>query len=107
VVRGASPDERAVLDALRDLRWIPDTTPEHVIARIADLFRSNRISFERVARFARREPPRVRALLGAIGTSIGAGPHLLEKLKGSLNPMTHFSLGLSDKLETAREWNIR
>jgi hypothetical protein len=107
VVRRASADERALLDALRDLRWIADTTPEHVIARIADLFRSKRVSFERVARFARREPPRVRALLGAIGSSIGADPHVLDGLKGSLNPMTHFSLGLSDKLETAREWNIR
>ncbi len=107
VVRGSSADERAVLDALRDLRWIPDTTPERVIARIADLFRSKRISFERVARFARKEPPRVRAVLGVIGTKIGARPHLLNELKGSLNPMTHFSLGLSDKLETARKWNIR
>lgn len=107
VVRSASADERAVLDALRDLRWIPDTTPANVSARIADLFRSNRVSFERVARFARREPPRVRAVLGAIGSSIGAGPNVLEELKRSLNPMTHFSLGLSDKLETARQWNIR
>jgi hypothetical protein len=106
-VRSASADERAVLDALRDLRWIPDTTPENVIARIGDLFRSNRVSFERVARFARREPPRVRAVLGAIGSSIGADPSALEELRGSLNPMTHFSLGLLDKLETAREWNIR
>jgi len=106
-VRGASADERAVLDALRDLRWIPDTTPENVIARIADLFRSNRVSFERVARFARREPPRVRAVLGAIGSSIGADPNILEEVKRSLNPMTHFSLGLSDKLEASREWNIR
>lgn len=107
VVGGASADERVVLDALRDLRWIPDTTPEHVIARVADLFRSKRVSFERVARFARREPPRVRAVLGAIGSSFGADQHILEVLKGSLNPLTRFSLGLSDKLETAREWNIR
>jgi len=106
-VRSASADERAVLDALRDVRWIPDTTPENVIARISDLFRSNRISFERVAHFARREPPRVRAVLGAIGSSIVADRNILEELKGSLNPMTHFSLGLSDKLATAREWNIR
>jgi len=106
-VRGASADEHAVLDALRDLRWIPDTTPVNVIARVCDLFRSNRISFARVARFARREPPRVRAVLGAIGSSIVADPNILEELKGSLNPMTHFSLRLSDKLATAREWNIR
>jgi hypothetical protein len=106
-VRSASADERAVLDALRDLRWIPDTTPENVIARVSDLFRSNRISFERVARFARWEPPRVRAVLGAIGSSIVADPDILEELKASLNPMTHFSLGLSNKLATARKWNIR
>ena len=106
-VRSASADERAVLDALRDLRRIPDTTPENVIARVSDLFRSNRISFARVARFARREPPRVRAVLGAIGSSIVADANILEELRGSLNPMTHFSLGLSDKLATAREWNIR
>ena len=106
-VRRATADDRAVLDALRDLRWIPDTTPENVIARVSDLFRSNRISFGRVARFARREPPRVRAVLGTIGSSIVADPDILEELKGSLNPMTHFSLGLSDKLATARKWNIK
>jgi len=107
VVRDTSADELAVLDALRDLRWIPDTTPEHVIARIGELFRARRVSFERVARFARREPPRVRALLGAIGSTIGARRKVLGGLKDSLNPLTHFSLGLSDKLENAREWNIR
>jgi len=106
-VRDASADERAMLDALRDLRWIPDTTPERVVARIGDLFRSRRVSFERVARFARREPPRVRAVLGAIGNAIGARRKVLEQLKASLNPMTHFSMGLSDKLDNAREWNIR
>ena len=106
-VRNTSADERAVLDALRDLRWISETTPEHVIARIGELFRSRRVSFERVARFARREPPRVRALLGAIGSAIGARRKVLGGLKESLNPMTHFSLGLSGKLANAREWNIR
>lgn len=106
-VRMATADERAVLDALRDLRWIPDTTPEHVVARIGELFRSRRVSFDRVARFARREPPRVRAVLGAIGNAIGARRKVLEELKRSLNPMTHYSLGLSDKLENAREWNVR
>jgi hypothetical protein len=107
VARGASADERAVLDALRDLRWIPDTTPARVVTRITDLFRSKRVSFERVARFSRRKPPRVRALLGAMGSSIGARRHLLDELRVSLNPRTHFSLGLSGKMKTAREWNIR
>jgi hypothetical protein len=46
-------------------------------------------------------------VLGAIGNSIGARRKALEKLKETLNPMTHYSLGLRDKLENAREWNIR
>ena len=107
VVRGTSADELAVLEALRDLRWIPDSTPERVLARIGELFRSRRVSFERVARFARKEPPRVRALLGAVGSTIGSRRKVLGGLKDSLNPLTHFSLGLSGKLENAREWNIR
>jgi len=106
-VRGSSADELAVLDALRDLRWIPDTTPERVLAKIGELFRTRRVSFERVVRFARKEPPRVRALLGAIGSAIGARRKILGGLKESLNPLTHFSLGLSGKLDNAREWNIR
>jgi hypothetical protein len=106
-VRGIRPDERAALDALRDVRRIPDSSPAEVVLRLANLFKSGRLSFERVARLSRKEPARVRALLGAIGSYIASDPVLLAELRKSLNPTTRFKLGMSTALPTARDWKIR
>ncbi len=51
-VHGLRSEERVVLDSLRDLRSIPDTTPEEVLPKIANLFRDARVSYERAARTA-------------------------------------------------------
>lgn len=106
-VRGMSNDERVSLDALRDLRRIPDTTPAEALSRLMDLFRTGRLSFDRVAIHSLNEPPRVRAMLGAIGSEIGASPHTLARLKKSLNPVTTFHVGLRESIPRAREWRIR
>ncbi len=106
-VRWLKPAERAVLDALRDLNSIPDTSPDESIRRIAELFRKNTLSFERVATASLREPPRVRALLGAIGTMLGENHVLLEKLRSTLNKTTKFKLGLSPFFPEAHAWGIR
>jgi hypothetical protein len=106
-VRGLAPQERAVLDALRDLRCIPGTSPAQALKRILSIFESGRMPFERVARLARKEPPRVRALLGAVGSMLGRDPTVLSELRRSLNPTTTFRLGIADALPTARTWNIR
>jgi len=106
-VRTVDVRERAVLDALRDLRRIPDTTPSEAIRAISDLFVAKRVSFNRVAHHALKEPPRVRALVGAIGSDLAGHGPILAKLKKSLNPTTTFRLGISEALPTAREWQIR
>ncbi len=106
-VRGISDDERASLDALRDLRRIPDTTPAEALSRVIALFRTGRLSFDRVARHSLNEPARVRAILGAIGSEIGANPRTLARLKRSLNPVTTFHVGLGESIPSAREWRIR
>lgn len=105
-VHGLKPEERVVLDSLRDLRSIPDTTPEEVLRKIANLFRDGRVSYERVARTARREPPRVRALVGLLGSMIGAEGGILEKLLASLNKTTKFRYGLVSVFPEARRWGI-
>jgi len=84
-LRGITPDERAAIDALRDLKWIPDSRPAESIHRLVELFRNGRLDFIRVAGAVRHEPPRVRALVGTIGTLISAEAELLNKLKASLN----------------------
>jgi hypothetical protein len=106
-VRGLSAEERAALDALRDLRLVPDTTPEATIRRLVDLCRNEKLSFAKMLRVAKAEPPRVRALLGLIGTLLGEPTQSLDTLRHSLNPLTTFRLGLKDAFPNAAEWNIR
>jgi hypothetical protein len=105
-VYGLKPEERIVLDSLRDLRSIPDTRPEEVLRKIAALFREGRVRYERVVRAARTEPPRVRALVGLLGTIIGADHAILEKLRSSLNKATKFKYGLVRVFPDARAWGI-
>lgn len=105
-LKGLSANERALFDALSDLRSVPDASPAEVVSRVRDLFREKRFSIKRLARHSRHEPPRVRAILGAIGSEIGTDSKTLATLKKSLNPMTTFHLGLSATLPSAREWRI-
>lgn len=106
-LRGLTVEERAALDALHDLRHVPDTTPHATIRRLVDLCRDGRLSFIRMMRAARLEPPRVRALLGLIGTLLGETPESLAPLQHSLNSLTVFKLGLSGAFPAAAGWNIR
>ena len=106
-VRGLLTEERAALDALRHLRHVPDTTPEAVIHRLVDLCREGRLSFARMARAAKWEPPRVRAMLGLIGTLLGESAETLAPLQGSLNSLTTFKLGLASTFRDTARWNIR
>jgi hypothetical protein len=104
---GMVPTERAVLDALRDINHISDTTPQEIVSRVIHLLSSGKLSFERLARFAlRSEPPRVRALLGAIGEYLDDSLTLLTPLRKSLNQTTMFKIKLGNSLPSARNWNV-
>ena len=105
--RAADPRVRTLFDALRDIRRIPDNSPREIILKVRDLFSSRKLSFNRVARLAKKEPPRVRAILGAIGSSLRLDPKVLADLKKSLNPTTTFRLGVGEVLPTAHAWGIR
>lgn len=105
-VEGFASSELATLDALKDLHRIPDATPADTIGRIMDLIRSRQLSLKRLARLARHEPPRVRALIGAIGGHLGA-EKTVAGLKKSLNPLTTFDLNIGAALPNAADWHIR
>lgn len=106
-VEGLESSELATLDALKDLRRIPGATPAETVERIVHLLESGRLSYTRLARLARHESPRVRALVGAIGIRIGAHPNVVARLKKSLNPLTTFHLNIGETLPTAKDWRIR
>jgi len=105
-VEGLGSSELAALDALKDLDRILDATPVATIGRIMDLIRSGRLPLKRLVRLARHEPPRVRALVDAIGSHLGAAK-TVARLKKSLNPLTNFAMSVSSFLPNAAEWQIR
>jgi hypothetical protein len=113
-VRGTTPaglhNERAVLDALRSLRRIPGATPAEVLHRILLLIKGGKLDAAALAKMARREPPRVRALVGALLEEAGADavpPSLLGELRRSLNPATRYRMPEAAAwLKSAASWGI-
>lgn len=105
------PNERAVLDALRALRRIPDATPGSVIDRVLALLKGRELDVPALLTMARGEPPRVRALLGTLLEE--AGPRVVPKaslneLRGSLNPLTSYQIPeAAARLKAAKTWGIR
>lgn len=113
--RGIRPAERTALDALRDVTRIPGASAGEVLRRLKTLLRSRQLDFARLARFARAEPPRVRALLGALGTDVRADgaaravrASALAELRAGLNPLTAYRLpGVDRVLRHATAWRIK
>jgi hypothetical protein len=68
---------------------------------------SDRARFKRLAKAALSEPPRVRAMLGALGEQAGAPAAALQDLRKSLNPISKFDFGLLSGLPNASEWQAR
>jgi len=96
-----------LLDALKDLRKIPDVDVGSAITILKErILQLEGKEISAIIGYALFYPPRVRALLGAILETAGPKP-ALHKLSESLNPFTEFRLGItSDQLSTAPKWRI-
>lgn len=98
--------EAALLDLLRQHGKASELSPEATTERMLKLV-SEKGRFERLLAVARSEPPRVRAMLGAIGQQIGKKPSLLRPLRATLNPLSKFDFGMLSGLAYAREWQAK
>lgn len=98
--------EAALLDFLRRGGRTGDLSPEETVRRTLALFRQPR-RFERLLAVAGSEPPRVRAMIGAIGQEIGKNPARLEALHATLNPLSRFDFGMLSGLRWARHWQAK
>lgn len=106
--KGIRAEERTTLDSLRDISKIPDTTPAQTISRLIHLVKHNQLNFARLVQFGLTEPPRVRALLGAIGDATGADSSLLLPLHKSLNPLSTYKIaGAATALSNSKKWHIQ
>lgn len=101
-----SQTDAAVLDFLRQAGQTGELSPTETIHRAMDLL-AERGRFERLLKVANSEPPRVRALLGALGERLGKKPTAIRQLRASLNPFSRFDFGSFAGLPNARAWQAK
>lgn len=101
-----NPEEGALIEMLRTRGRYSDIEPVGTIRRLLRIL-GTAGTFERIARSALDEPPRVRAMLGALGEELEANPRTLKRLRDSLNPLSTFDFGLLRDLPAAKKWQAR
>jgi hypothetical protein len=98
-----SREDAAILDFLRQRGRASELSPDDTVKRTITLL-SEKGCFDRLLRVAEFEPPRVRAMLGAIGEQIGKNPRTLKRLRQTLNPLSRFDFGTLSGLTFAQNW---
>jgi Family of unknown function (DUF6088) len=101
-----SETDAALLDFLRHGAKFSEFSQEDTIRKLLALLSEQR-RFGRLLKIADSEPPRVRAMLGALGERLRANPKALRQLRASLNPFSRFDFGSLASLTTARSWQAK
>lgn len=96
-----------ILDAIRYIKKIPDTSIEKSLKRLlAILKETNPFDQQRMIKLSMKYPPSTRALLGALLEQLGNKD--LPPLFQSLNPITEYQLTGADKvLNNTIKWNLK
>ncbi len=101
-----SHKEAALLDFLRQKGSSSELSPKETVNKLLKHFHEAG-RFKHLLQIAITEPPRVRALLGAIGQQLGYSEKQLSGLRKSLNPLSRFDFGLLIALKYARQWQSK
>jgi hypothetical protein len=104
--RQLSQEDGALLDFLRRGGKTSELSPEQTARKTIRMLR-DKGRFERLLNVARTEPPRVRAVLGAIGEELGKRRTVLDRLRQSLNPFSKYDFGLLAGLRHAKRWQVK
>lgn len=98
--------EGAVLETLRSRAANSELDPDATRRRILDVIMHYGM-FPKLSVAGIDEPPRVRAMLGAIGQELEVEPRELSPLRASLNRFSRFDYGKLRTLRWAEEWQAR
>jgi hypothetical protein len=101
--RTLSDTDAAILDFIRQRGKTSELSRRQTLQHLLGLLKEND-RYRRLFDVAMTEPPRVRAVLGAIGQELCIQPRLLGKLHESLNPLSRFDFGFLSGLKFAGEW---
>lgn len=107
--------DSALLEFLRNRGKFGELEAGETIAHLHKLLRPDSAGsagarsprLRRLRDAALNEPPRVRAMLGALMQSVGLMDTLWRPLRESLNPQSRFDFGLLRSLPNAREWQAK
>lgn len=96
-----------ILDAVKSVKSIPDTTINDSITRLSMIIGDlSEKDISLMATLALKYPPQTRAILGAILETKG-NTEAATKLLRTLNPMTIYKIGIADGiLPNRKNWNI-
>lgn len=97
-----------LLDAIKDIKTIPDTSAENVLQVIKEMVDKLSINEQKqMVKLAGNYNAATRALLGAILQQLGT-PVSTKKLSDSLNKLTKYTIGINEKLlPNKAAWNIQ
>jgi len=97
-----------LLDSLKDFKKIPDLDKSSAIKILLTKLREiNSTETKLLIKCGLAYPPRVRSFLGALLENINTESDLTT-LKTSLNPLSEYEYGISEKqLATVENWNIK
>jgi hypothetical protein len=96
-----------LLDCLKTIKKIPDTTISQSIERFISIFSDYKlIDIKQIVRLAQKYPPSTRALLGAILDELELEKYS-ETLLRTLNPISKYDFsGIKDRLSQSKKWNL-
>jgi len=103
---GLSAEDGAILEILRERARSSDLSPAETVQRLQQRL-AEEDRFRRLAGVAVAEPPRVRAMLGALGQELDMPQPLLDRLRKSLNPLSRYDFGHLTSLRYARDWQAK
>jgi len=104
--RSLDAEDAVVLEVLRQRGSTSELSADETVRRLlAAVNKQGR--FVRLCRVAASEPPRVRAMLGAIGQQLRRSPRELTRLRSTLNPLSKFDFGKLAALKHAAGWQAR
>ena len=101
-----STEDAALLEFLRCGGETSELSSARTVQRTIELVDMGG-RFDRLLKIADTEPPRVRAMLGAIGEQLGKKPAELRRLHDSLNPFSKYDFGLFTGLQHAKKWQAK
>lgn len=99
-------NEAALLEFMRRGGRDSELSPEDTLKRMRNFISKMKL-FRKLLEAAPSEPPRVRAIIGALGEDIGADRKDLAALHRSLNPLSKFDFGIFSALPNAKEWQAK